>query len=258
MFHQFSATVAVPKISSSTESLAVFGGFFSPHVAAFFRTCPHGIESRLSADFLSPRWQQLLVVEGSRVPRSPRDLLPVGLARCACQLIVAKYRHRYCDFVIPRLKNNNNTQQHTTHNNNPRLCPQERIQRHIVEQIIGTSLLFPILDDPVPLIVDQLVEILNIIHMSSTFVDTSCLSQACPFFCVTCGGMDLSGQPMVARASGAAQRRKLRRLRADLRHEQQSIAMALASALHHSADKTTTVQRPTGTEERWHRVLRAF
>ena len=45
----------------------------------------------------------------------------------------------------------------------------------------------------------------------------------CPkrdFVCVTCGGMDLSGQPMVARASGAAQRRKLRRLRAALRHEQ--------------------------------------
>ena len=60
--------------------------------------------------------------------------------------------------------------------------------------------------------------------------------------CVTCGGMDLSGQPMVARASGAAQRRKLRRLRAALRHEQQSIAMALASALHHSADKTSRAQ----------------
>ena len=55
-------------------------------------------------------------------------------------------------------------------------------------------------------------------------------------------GMDLSVQPMVARASGAAQRRRLRRLRAALRHEQQSIAMALASALHHSADKTTNVQ----------------
>ena len=47
---------------------------------------------------------------------------------------------------------------------------------------------------------------------------------------------------MAARASGAAQRRKLRRLRAALRHEQQSIAMALASALHHSADKTTRAQ----------------
>ena len=40
----------------------------------------------------------------------------------------------------------------------------------------------------------------------------------------------------------AAQRRKLRRLRAALRHEQQSIAMALASALQHSADKTTRAQ----------------
>ena len=73
--------------------------------------------------------------------------------------------------------------------------------------------------------------------------------------CVTCGGTDLSGQPMVARASGAAQRRKLRRLRAALRHEQQSIAMALASALHHSADKMTRAQhnaprgqRNAGTE----------
>ena len=54
--------------------------------------------------------------------------------------------------------------------------------------------------------------------------------------------MDLSGQTMVARASGAAQWRRLRRLRAALRHEQQSIAMALASALHHSADKTTRAQ----------------
>ena len=67
--------------------------------------------------------------------------------------------------------------------------------------------------------------------------------------------MDLSGQPTVARASGAAQRRRLRRLRAALRHEQQSIAMALASALHHLADKTTRAQynaprrqRNAGTE----------
>ena len=47
---------------------------------------------------------------------------------------------------------------------------------------------------------------------------------------------------MAARASGPAQRRKLRRPRAALRHEQQSIAMALASALSHSADKTTRAQ----------------
>ena len=39
----------------------------------------------------------------------------------------------------------------------------------------------------------------------------------------------------VSRVSGAAQRRRLRRLRAAWRHEQQSIAMALADALHHSA-----------------------
>ena len=67
--------------------------------------------------------------------------------------------------------------------------------------------------------------------------------------------MDLSGQPMAARASGAAQRRKLGRLRAALRHEQQSIAVTLASAFHHSADKTTRAQhnapwgqRNAGTE----------
>ena len=47
--------------------------------------------------------------------------------------------------------------------------PQERIQKHTVEQIIETSLLVPILDDPVPL---QLVEIFKIIHMSSKFVET--------------------------------------------------------------------------------------
>ena len=39
------------------------------------------------------------------------------------------------------------------------------------------------------------------------------------------------GQPV----TGAVQRRRGRRLRAMLRHEQQSIAMALAAALHHSA-----------------------
>ena len=47
---------------------------------------------------------------------------------------------------------------------------------------------------------------------------------------------------MAARVSGAAQRWELRRLRAALRHEQQSIEMALASTLHHSADKTTRAQ----------------
>ena len=41
---------------------------------------------------------------------------------------------------------------------------------------------------------------------------------------------ELSGQP-----SGPARRRRERRLRSMLRHEQQTVRMALAAALHHSA-----------------------
>ena len=47
---------------------------------------------------------------------------------------------------------------------------------------------------------------------------------------------------MAGRTSGATQRRKLRRLRAAWRHEQQSIATTLASALQHSSDRTTRAQ----------------
>ena len=43
-----------------------------------------------------------------------------------------------------------------------------------------------------------------------------------------------SGQPMVARAGGAAQRRRARRLRSFLPHERMTVRMALAEALHHS------------------------
>ena len=52
--------------------------------------------------------------------------------------------------------------------------------------------------------------------------------------------MDSSGQQrMVARDVGtSARRRRERRLRAQWRHEQQSIAMALAAAQHHSAPKS--------------------
>ena len=55
-----------------------------------------------------------------------------------------------------------------------------------------------------------------------------------------------SGEP-----SGAAQRRRGRRLRAMLRHEQQSIAIALAEALHHSAgpSKKKVVERRERQEE---------
>ena len=52
--------------------------------------------------------------------------------------------------------------------------------------------------------------------------------------------MDSSGQQrMTARDVGtSARRRRERRLRAQWRHEQQSIAMALAAAQHHSAPKS--------------------
>ena len=50
-------------------------------------------------------------------------------------------------------------------------------------------------------------------------------------FCASPVTMDLSGQP-----TGAAQRRKQRRLRSWWRHEQQSIAAVLATFQHHRAD----------------------
>ena len=65
------------------------------------------------------------------------------------------------------------------------------------------------------------------------------------FFCVACIVTMASGQP-----SRAAQRRRGRRKRAMLRHEQQSIAMALAAALHHSRRWSAAERRPTGTEDR--------
>ena len=46
-----------------------------------------------------------------------------------------------------------------------------------------------------------------------------------------------------ARDSGAAVRRRQRRLRAQLRHEQQSVAMAVAAALHHSAYKKSLPEK---------------
>ena len=66
------------------------------------------------------------------------------------------------------------------------------------------------------------------------------LSQACPFLVRVPFVMDSSGQQrMAARDVGSsARRRRERRLRAQWRHEQQSIAMALAAAQHHSAPKS--------------------
>ena len=56
-----------------------------------------------------------------------------------------------------------------------------------------------------------------------------------PFLCVLLVMDELSGQPM-----RAAQRRRQRRLRSMLRHEQQSIRMALATVMHHSSGKVHT------------------
>ena len=47
----------------------------------------------------------------------------------------------------------------------------------------------------------------------------------------------------VERVTGAAQRRRGRRLRAALRHERQSIAMALAELTHHTAPRGQRMAR---------------
>ena len=57
---------------------------------------------------------------------------------------------------------------------------------------------------------------------------------------------------MLMAPSGAAARRRQRRLRAQWRHEQQSVAMALAAALHHTSGLSTkkVVERREGPEEK--------
>ena len=76
-----------------------------------------------------------------------------------------------------------------------------------------------------------------------------------PLFASPVEEWTLAGNPWLH-----AQRRKLRRLRAALRHEQQSIAMApgVSTSPLSRQDDQGPVQRPTGTGERWHRVLRTF
>ena len=48
--------------------------------------------------------------------------------------------------------------------------PLDRVQRHTVEQIIETFVPVQILDDPEPLMVEQLADILMILDMSSNSV----------------------------------------------------------------------------------------
>ena len=57
---------------------------------------------------------------------------------------------------------------------------------------------------------------------------------------------DPSGRPP---AGGVAQRRRERRLRAQLRHEQQTVRMVLATVTHHSFQVGTAHDGPTGTED---------
>ena len=61
-----------------------------------------------------------------------------------------------------------------------------------------------------------------------------CLKCALVLSCGACT-MDLNGRPMADRATGAARRRRERRLRSWWRHERMSIACAPAEALHHSS-----------------------
>ena len=80
-------------------------------------------------------------------------------------------------------------------------------------------------------------------------------------FCVCTCSMDPSAQPV----TGAAQRRKPRRLRSWWRHEQQSIAAVLAAVTHHSHSKVGTVnaalrgqKKVTSTRGGTCRVLRTL
>ena len=63
-----------------------------------------------------------------------------------------------------------------------------------------------------------------------------------------------SGRPMAAR--GAAWRRRQRRLRSMLRHERQTVAMALAESLHHSAQRPEKARAREVEEQDQHEALR--
>ena len=66
-----------------------------------------------------------------------------------------------------------------------------------------------------------------------------------------------SGRPMAAR--GAAWRRRQRRLRSMLRHERQTVAMALAECQHHNAQRQKTARAGRGVRDAVHgEVLEAL
>ena len=76
---------------------------------------------------------------------------------------------------------------------------------------------------------------ISLIHTTTT---TSCLSSRVPFLLCHLS-MEAGGQP-----SGAAQRRRQRRLRSWLTHERQSVAMALAEYTHHASRGQTRGPEP--------------
>ena len=63
------------------------------------------------------------------------------------------------------------------------------------------------------------------------------------------------GQPLAARDS-AAQWRRERRLRSWLKHERQTVAMALAESLHHGAQRPEKVRAREVEEQDKHEALR--
>ena len=67
--------------------------------------------------------------------------------------------------------------------------------------------------------------------VSETTTTTRCLTQACQFLCGVLSVMMGSEQV----GTGAAQRRRQRRLRSWLRHERMTVAMALTERTHHSS-----------------------
>ena len=80
---------------------------------------------------------------------------------------------------------------------------------------------------------------------ATTTTTTNHLTQEIPFL-VTCFVMMASGQPV-----SPAQRRRGRRLRSAWQHGQQSIAMALAAATHHSVQPNAALRgQKTGTRAR--------
>ena len=81
------------------------------------------------------------------------------------------------------------------------------------------------------------------------------LTQACPFSCGDLHRKTLAVDMDVERASGAAWRRRQRRLRSWWRHEQQTVAAVLATVTHHSHSKVGTANaalrgQKTGTSTR--------